>query len=159
MTDTDNKYQLRSKTREFLRLLTDTSSPTFGNQTQSYIKAGYSPRCATACASKLLTFANVKAEFERIEAENAKAFSWSYERWQQEIISIYNALPPTNPSKLRSAELIGRAKGYIKESGVTINALTLGDEDMARARLAIGARLNPDARIDNDKKLELDTNV
>lgn len=133
---------LRQKTRDFIRFYTEIGADHYGNGTQCAILAGYTKRSASSTAAEILTRPSVKKAIELANEERAKAFDWDFERWTKELISIFEALTPTHPNKLKAIELIGKSKGFIRDNQIQLNTINvIGDQDIAKIRGSIADKM------------------
>jgi hypothetical protein len=141
-TKSNRKDSLRQKQKAFIQFYTEIGEEHFGNGTQCAIKAGYSRRSASAIATDLLQKASIRAAIDLANEERAKSFDWDFDRWQRELIAVFEALTPTHPNKMRAIELIGKAKGFVKDNQIQVNTFNvINDQDITTIRKAVTDRM------------------
>jgi phage terminase small subunit len=59
-------------------------------QTEAYIRAGYAPKTATVCSSRLLTNANIQAEIDRLQAKMSAKGEVTLESMIADMQSLYD---------------------------------------------------------------------
>ena len=114
------------------------------NATEAAIRAGYSGRTAYSQGCRLLKHDEVMAEVEQYLAEAAEraeiSADWIIERLRHEATTA-----PTDGSRVRSLELLGRSKGLFVDRQETTEIQRMSDEDLDRELARHGIRLVKDA--------------
>lgn len=115
----DTKNTLTMKRQLFCKFYATPFSETYGNGTQSAIKAGFSERTSRIEASKLLSLSNIKDECKRIEDQALQATDWTIEKFRQELDKCYNSIPANSPNKPKYLEMMARVKRFFEDSNST----------------------------------------
>lgn len=103
-----------------------------GNGTQAAIRAGYSEKSAKSQAARLLTFGNVIARIEQIQAHIRECNAWDQDKFLQQLADdhqLYRSDPKSAGAAVRCLELMAKITGVLDEKGKPTdpNAVTFND--------------------------------
>lgn len=111
--------RLNIRQQLFIKNYTDIASPTFGNATQSYIKAGYKTKLPYQDAYNLIEKPHVRDRIREILRPILELDKGGY------LIKLEKELEKCNSpsSRVRLLELIGKVTQLYKDSEVTNNTI------------------------------------
>lgn len=123
--------KLTDKQRAFIEAYTSQSGNR--NITKSAIIAGFSKHTANAIGSRLLRRPDIRAIVD-------SRLNLTYEVWRQEGIDAYRTLDLKSPVRAKYWELTGKSAGWLKDNEVTINHLTVSQDDILKLRNSLQSK-------------------
>lgn len=103
------------------------------NASEACRLSGYSKRNAADTGHRLLNDPKIRRYIE-------EKSDWTFEEWCDKVKGVYLQHGDNWQASLKSLELYGKGKGFCRDSGITINQLSVSQDDIVRLRKTLQSK-------------------